>query len=289
MKKVTTGVIAIAGFGTRFLPATKAIPKEMLPIIDRPIAQYIVEEMIQSGIKDIVFVTNSTQKSILEQHFGRSPELERHLTIKGKTGQLKEIKQLSKLARFKYVIQPDMDKFYGTGACLRSVERLASHGPFILAFGDDLVKSRVPFCRQLITEYSRHKCPIIGAEEVPQSETHRYGIIETFSKTNRIKRIIEKPKRRQTHSRLAILGRYLLTPAIFPVLRKLTTNHLGEICLTDAFNIILKESAIVVHKIQGGQWYTTGDPTNYFRALLAYSVEQPALKKELKRFTKESL
>lgn len=275
--KVTKGVIAIAGFGTRFLPATKATPKEMLPIIDKPIIQYIVEEMAASGIKDIILVTNWQKRSV-EDHFDRSREIEKHLEEQNKLSILKEIRKIDKLANFIYVRQKIG---YGNGAPLLAVKSLVEHEPFIYAFGDDLVKSRRPFCAQLMDAYKQYNCSVVGVQEVPPTEIHKYGIAEIIPGTDRIKTIIEKPTAKQTSSNLAVFGRYLLTPDIFPALQRTPVGKSGELWLTDTLRLMLKQYPIVVKKVKDGQWLTTGDPLNYFKTILVYAQDRPDLKQEL--------
>ncbi|MFH1088675.1 MAG: UTP--glucose-1-phosphate uridylyltransferase [Patescibacteria group bacterium] len=280
-QKVTKGVIAIAGFGTRFLPATKATPKEMLPIIDKPIIQYIVEEMATSGIKDIILVTNWQKRSV-EDHFDRSREIEKHLEENHQTALLKEIRKIDQLANFIYIRQKHG---YGNGAPLLTVQSLIGNEPFIYAFGDDLVKSKIPFSRQLIDVYQQYGCSVIGAQKVPKSEINKYGIAETINK-NHLKSILEKPSPTQTKSTLATFGRYLLTPDIFPALHKTPLGKGGEFWLTDALNLLLQKKPIMVHQIDNGKWYTTGDPLNYLKTILAYINDRKDLRDELKKFIK---
>jgi len=280
--KVTKGVIAIAGFGTRFLPVTKATPKEMLPIVDKPIIQYIVEEMAAAGITDIILVTN-WQKRCVEDHFDRSREIEKHLEEQNKLSLLKEIRKIDKLANFIYVRQKHG---YGNGAPLLAVQNLVQNEPFVYAFGDDLVKSKRSFCAQLIEAYQTNHCSVVGVQEVPSPEAHKYGIAELIPGTDQIKTIIEKPTPQQTKSNLAVFGRYLLTPDIFPALAHTPTGKGGEFWLTDALKLMLPKNKIIVHKVKDGQWYTTGDPLNYLKTTLAYINDQPDLKKELLNFIK---
>ena len=281
--KVTKGVIAIAGFGTRFLPATKAAPKEMLPIIDKPIIQYIVEEMAAAGIKDIILVTNWQKRSV-EDHFDRSREIEKHLEEQGKLALLREIRQIDKLANFVYVRQKSG---YGNGAPLLAVRSLVENEPFIYAFGDDLVKSKRSFCAQLIHTYQKNHCSVVGVQEVPAAEAHKYGIAELVNGSDQIKTIIEKPTPAQTASNLVVFGRYLLTPDIFPALDQTKIGKNGELWLTDALKVVLKQNLpIVAHKVKDGQWYTTGDPLNYLKTTLAYVQDRPELSQELIKFLK---
>lgn len=285
MRKVTKGVITIAGFGTRFLPVSKATPKEMMPILEKPIIQYIVEEMVAAGITDIVLITNG-QKKMAENYFGRSYDIEQHLQDAGQTQLLEDIRKLDKLATFICVRQKGG---YGNGVALLSAESAIdlTGEPFILAFGDDLVKSEVSFCTQLMEAYKKYGCPIIGAQEVPRSEISRYGIMELQGNTDYIKKIIEKPGSNQTKSNLAIFGRYLLTPEIFDTLRKTPVGKKGELWVADALELMLKTQKMAVRRVKDGGWYTTGDPLNYFKTLLAYSAERPEFRQALKDFTQK--
>jgi len=283
--KVTKGVIAVAGFGTRFLPITKAIPKEMLPIVGKPIIQYIIEEMAAAGIKDIILVT-SWQKRAVEDYFDRVHEIEEQLEQSGKLSVLAELRKIDKLANFIYVRQKGGR---GNGAAVLSAQNVIGDEPFVLAFGDDLVKTKPgqpSFSQQLIDEYHQGHCTILGVQDVPAQEAHRYGIVELNPRTSLVAKIIEKPTPHQTKSTLASFGRYLLTPEIFSFLKKTPAGKSGEIWLVDAISKLAKKYPVRVRQIRGGQWYTTGDPVNYFKTLLAYSVDRPELKQELKKFVR---
>lgn len=286
MKKITKGVIAIAGFGTRFLPATKTVPKEMLPIIDKPIIQYIVEEMVEAGVKDIILVT-SWQKRAVEDHFDRAHEVEEHLESTGKVALLNELRRIDKLANFIYVRQKGGR---GNGAAILSAQSVVGDEPFLVAFGDDLVKIKPgypSFSKQLVKEYQKYGSSILGVQSVAKDQAHKYGIIETDPKTGLVTKLIEKPTSGQTKSTLASFGRYLLTPEIFSFLKKTAAGKSGEIWLADGIAAMLKKYPVRVHQIKGGKWYTTGDPVSYFRTLLAYSIDHPELKKELKESIKK--
>ena len=284
VRKITKGVIAIAGFGTRFLPATKTVPKEMLPIVDKPIIQYIVEEMVAAGITDIVLVT-SAQKRAVEDHFDRAYEVEDHLANTGKLTLLKALRKIDKLANFIYVRQKGGR---GNGAAVLSAESVIGNEPFLLAFGDDLVRTapgHPSFSQQMVEEYSKYGCSILGVQPVPKTETHKYGVVE-LGQDGRVSKMIEKPSPKATTSNLVSFGRYLLMPEIFPFLKNTAASKGGEIWLADALAKMLHKHDIRVRPVTGGRWYTTGDPANYFRTLLAYSADHPDLKQELKEFIK---
>ncbi|MBN2585049.1 UTP--glucose-1-phosphate uridylyltransferase [Patescibacteria group bacterium] len=286
MKKITKGIIAIAGFGTRFLPATKTIPKEMLPIINKPVIQYIVEEMVEAGITDIILVT-SWQKRAVEDYFDRVYAIEEHLEDNGKTDLLTELRRIDTLANFIYVRQKGG---HGNGAAILSAQSAVGNEPFLVAFGDDLVKIEPgypSFSKQLVEDYYQHGTSVLGAQSVTPDQAHKYGIIETDSSGDLVARLIEKPTPQQTKSTLASFGRYLFTPEIFDYLKKTVAGKNGEIWLVDGIAAMLKKYPVRARQIEGGQWYTTGDPVNYFRALLTYSIDQPDLKRVLKEFTKK--
>lgn len=219
MKKITKCVILAAGYGTRFLPATKAQPKEMLPVVDKPVVQYLVEEAVASGIEDIIIVTGRGKRSI-EDHFDKSFELEQTLVEKGKTKELAEVERISGLANIAYVRQP-LPR--GDGEALLYSQRFLGDEPFLLLYGDDLVINQVPAATQLIEAFYRKQSPIICIEKVPDERVSNYGIIEsgyTDGRTHRVDRFIEKPQPTETDSRLGVVGKYVLTPDVFEYIRK---------------------------------------------------------------------
>lgn len=275
MKKVRKAVIAVAGFGTRFLPMTKTIPKEMLPILDKPIIQYIVEELSASGIEEIILVTNWQKKSI-EDHFDPSFELEHQLLKQGKKDLVAEIKKISSLAKFIYVRQIEG---YGNALPLITAENIIGNEPFIYAFGDDLVKSKVPFTKQLIDIYKKHGCSVLGVQEVGSKEVSKYGIVKLKGNTKFLDDIVEKPSPDLAPSNLAVFGRYLFTPEIFDAMRDIKKGKGNEYWTADGIKILRNKSPIITQKVDGGQWLTTGDPTNYFKALITYAKDNPELKK----------
>jgi UTP--glucose-1-phosphate uridylyltransferase len=270
---VRKAIIAVAGFGTRFLPTTKAIPKEMLPIIDKPIIQYIAEELSASGIEEIILVTN-WQKSSIEDHFDPSFELEHQLLEQGKTALVAKMKKISKLAKFVYVRQIEG---YGNALPLVTAQELIGDEPFIYAFGDDLVKSQIPFAKQLIETYKQTGTSVIGVQEVDPTEVSKYGIVKLQPDTNFLEAIIEKPKQGSAPSNLAAFGRYLFTPEIFSVLGNLKQTKDNEYWLTDAIDLLLDKTKVATKKVEGGRWLTTGDPATYLQAVLAYAADNPDL------------
>jgi len=274
---VRKAVIAVAGFGTRFLPTTKASPKEMLPIIDKPIVQYIAEELHDAGIKEIILVTNWQKKSV-EDHFDPSFELEHQLLAQGKKALVQQMKQISKLAKFVYIRQIEG---YGNALPLVTAQDLIGDEPFIYAFGDDLVKSKVSFSKQLIETYNQHHCSVVGVQEVDGKEVSKYGIVKLQSGTLFLEDIVEKPSPSQAPSHLASFGRYLFTPDIFRALTKTKHGKDNEFWTADAIKHLTKIAPVVTRKVIGGKWLTTGDPASYLATIIEYALDQPQLRQQL--------
>lgn len=272
--KVRKAVIAVAGFGTRFLPTTKASPKEMLPIIDKPIVQYIAEELSQSGIEEIILVTNWQKKSV-EDHFDPSFELEHQLLAQGKKALVAEMKKISQLAKFIYIRQIEG---YGNALPAVTAQALIGDEPFIYAFGDDLVKSKVPFTKQLIDAYNKYGCSVVGVQEVDSKEVSKYGIVKLVGKTDLLEDIVEKPSPDQAPSRLAVFGRYLFTPEIFSALRHVKQGKGGEYWIADGIKPLALKGKVAACRVKDGKWLTTGDPANYLDAILEYALDRPELK-----------
>ncbi len=277
MKKyqaITKGVIAVAGSGTRFLPVTKTLPKEMLPIVDKPIVHYVVEEMVAAGITDIVFVTRADKKS-LEDYFDQNAVLENELRQAKKTELLDQIEQISQMANFIYIRQKGP---YGNGTPVLNAKSIVGNEPFVFAFGDDLVKSKVSFTRQLIENYERHQAVVMGCQEVAAEEVGLYGImkLKPGSSKMEIADIVEKPARDEAPSRLASFGRFILTPAICDILAELPLGKGGELWLTDAIQEYLRRGhTVVAQTVQDGRWYTTGDPLRFLEVTVKYALDHP--------------
>ena len=285
--KITKGVIAVAGSGTRFLPATKSLPKEMLPIVDKPIVHYVVEEMVQSGITDIVFVTRADKKS-LEDYFDQNAVLENELRQDGKVKYIEKMEQISQMANFIYIRQKGP---YGNGTPVLNAMSLVGNEPFVFAFGDDLVKSKVPFTRQLIENYERNQAVVMGCQEVQPHEVSYYGIIKLQEQTSimEIEKIVEKPSREEAPSRLSNFGRFILVPEICDILAELPMGKGGELWLTDAIEeYIRRGNRVVAQPVQDGRWYTTGDPLHFLHVTLEYALDRedygPGLREMLKQF-----
>lgn len=272
-KKVRKAVLAVAGFGTRFLPMTRAVPKEMLPIIDKPIVQYIVEELSAAGIEEVIFVTN-WQKTAIEDHFDQSYELEHQLIAQGKDKLVAEMKKISRLAKFVYIRQVEG---YGNALPLVTARELIGDEPFIYAFADDLVKSKVSFSKQLIDDYMAKGCSVIGVQEMPLSEVSKYGIVKLQSGTDLLESIVEKPAPKDAPSNLVSFGRYLFTPEIFSVIDKIKQGKNNEYWIADAIALLVKKSSVATCKVKEGRWLTTGDPVNYMEAIVEYAKDRPEL------------
>ena len=284
MTKIRKAIITVAGSGTRLLPVTKAMPKEMLPIVDKPIIQLVVEELVAAGIEDIILVTKWDKKP-LEDHFDHNWALIDELKKAGKTEKVEEIKKISELANFIYIRQKGP---YGNGTPLLSAATLVKNEPFVYVFGDDLVKSKVSFTKQMIDDYDETGHLLIGVQEVPENEVNRYGIVKLEEDTGRITDIIEKPEISQTPSRFAEFGRMILNQEIIDILKNQPLGKGNELWIVDAIKQYIKQGGkFYAKQVKDGQWMTTGDPLNYLKAILTYALDRPDLNKELKECFKK--
>lgn len=284
--KIKKAIVAVAGSGTRFLPATKSMPKEMLPIVDKPIIQLVIEELVEGGIEDIILVTKWDKKP-LEDHFDYSWALENDLEKAGKLELLEKIKKISESANFIYVRQKGP---YGNGTPVLSAASLVNDEPFVFVWGDDLVKSKVSFTKQMIEDYEKNGKLMIGVQKVAKEEVVRYGIVKLREGTNEIEDIIEKPSVEEAPSRLADFGRMILNQEIVDVLRKTALGKGNELWIVDAIKTYVQNGGIFLAKeIKDGQWLTTGDPLNYLKAMLVYAFERDDIGKELKDFIKSQI
>lgn len=284
MAKIRKAIVAVAGSGTRLLPATKSMPKEMIPIVDKPVIQLVVEELIEAGIEDIILVTKWDKKP-LEDHFDRSWALENELEKAGKTDKLNEIKKISEMANFIYVRQKGP---YGNGTPVLSAASLVVNEPFVFAFGDDLVKSKVSFTKQMIDDYEKNGNLVIGAQEVSAEEVVRYGIVKLKEGTEQLEDIVEKPSVKDAPSKLATFGRYILNQEIVDILKHTALGKGNELWLVDAIKEYVNKGGVVVSKkVENGEWLTTGDPLNYLKSTLAYAADREDLKKDLKEYVQK--
>jgi len=284
MQKIKKAIVAVAGSGTRLLPATKAMPKEMLPIVDKPIIQLVVEELVAGGIEDIILVTKWDKKP-LEDHFDHNWALMDELKKANKEELRSEIKKISELANFIYVRQKGP---YGNGTPILSAANLVKDEPFIFCYGDDLVKSKVSFTKQLIDEFKKHGCPTIGVQEVPRDQVSRYGVMKLKKGTSQLEEIIEKPSVELAPSNLVNFGRMILNQEYIDILKETPIGKGHELWTNDAINTYIKKGGVFyTQKVKDGRWLTTGDPLNYLKANLEYAMDREDLREELERFIKE--
>lgn len=285
MLKVKKAVIPVAGFGTRFLPATKAQPKEMLPLVDKPIIQYIVEEAVASGIEEIIFITSQNKRAI-EDHFDRNFELEYRLRQKGKKKILEDLLHISDMAKFIYVRQKTPK---GSGHAVLLAKDLIGDEPFALFFGDDVIDSKVPAMKQLIDVYKKYQDIVIGVTKVDKKKTENYGIVGGNSvgkNVIEINKIVEKPKPNKAPSNLAVTGRYVLTPDIFEFLEKTKPGVGGEINLPDAITAYIKKRTAFAC-VYDGDYYDCGSKLSFVKATVNFALKHPELKTQLKNYLKK--
>ncbi len=272
---VRKAVIPVAGLGTRFLPATKASPKEMLALVDKPLIQYAVEEAVASGIEDIILITGRGKRAI-EDHFDRSFELEENLRSNGKLDLLKEVEQISKLANFCYVRQAEAR---GLGHAVLCAQHLVGDEPFAVILGDEVIDGRVPGLAQLVKAYEAKRGAVLGVQQVPREEVHRYGIIRPKPLGKglfRVQSVVEKPATADAPSNYAIIGRYVLPPEIFPILRRTKPGKNGEIQLTDALQALSKKSPMYAVEIDGSR-HDAGDKLGFLIATVEFGLANPKL------------
>ncbi|ANZ95397.1 UTP--glucose-1-phosphate uridylyltransferase [Brochothrix thermosphacta] len=283
--KVKKAIIPAAGLGTRFLPATKATAKEMLPIIDKPTIQYIVEEAVDAGIEEILIVTGKGKRSI-EDHFDNAPELEQNLLSKNKLDMLAMVQETSKI-NIHFIRQKSPR---GLGDAILQAKGFIGNEPFVVLLGDDIVKSETPCVKQLINQYDKTKSSIIGVQTVPLEDTNRYGIIDTESiledKLYSVRGFVEKPRIENAPSRLAILGRYLLTPEIFGFLETQEAGAGDEIQLTDAIDRLNKVQPVLAYEFEGRR-YDVGDKFGFVDTTLRFALEHPEIKAQVQTLINE--
>ncbi|MGG2939036.1 UTP--glucose-1-phosphate uridylyltransferase GalU [Heyndrickxia faecalis] len=287
MKKVRKAIIPAAGLGTRFLPATKAMPKEMLPIVDKPTIQYIVEEAVESGIEDIIIVTGKGKRAI-EDHFDNAWELEQNLAEKGKFDLLDKVRYSSNLANIHYIRQKEP---LGLGHAVWCARNFIGDEPFAVLLGDDIVQNDPPCLKQLIDQYEETRSSVIGVQQVPEEETHRYGIIAPASKEGRryqVDKFVEKPKQGTAPSNLAIIGRYLLTPEIFMFLDKQEKGAGGEIQLTDAIQQLNQIQRVFAYQFEGKR-YDVGEKLGFVTSNIEMALQYDDIKNELIQFLEDRL
>ncbi len=278
MKKITKAVFPVAGMGTRFLPATKASPKEMLPIVDKPLIQYAVEEAIAAGITDMVFITGRNKRAI-EDHFDKNYELEAVLEARGKYDVLNEIRNLiPQNVNCIFVRQSDA---LGLGHAVLCALPVIGEEPFAVLLADDLIDSEKPTILQMIEVYERNQCSVLGVQDIPLEDTGHYGVVKTDSvavdRHQPITGIVEKPKPADAPSTLAVVGRYILTPRIFHHLKHVQTGAGGEIQLTDGIAELMKEEEVLAYQFHGTR-YDCGSKLGYLQATLAFALKHPEVR-----------
>jgi UTP--glucose-1-phosphate uridylyltransferase len=280
--KVKKAVIPAAGLGTRFLPATKAQPKEMLPLVDKPAIQYVVEEAVRAGITDILIVTGRGKRT-LEDHFDRSLELEHSLESAGKHDDLKQVRAISEMASIHYIRQPSPT---GLGAAVAHGEHHVGGDPFAVLLGDDVVAAEDPLLERMIGVYERYGRSVIAVQEVRREEIHLYGAVQpewVEEDLARVVDIVEKPSPEETPSNLAAIGRYVLTPEIFDAIRETPPGAGGEIQLTDALASLAREQAVYAYRFEGTR-YDIGKKLDYLRAMVELAVSREDLGPEFRTF-----
>jgi len=286
--KIRKAVFPVAGLGTRFLPATKAMPKEMLPLVDKPIIQYAVEEALASGIEEIIFVTGKG-KSALEDHFDRSYQLENMLRDRKKDVLLKIVESV--VPATGTIVYTRQNEPLGLGHAIWCARNIIGDEPFAVLLADDVILSDVPVLSQMIEQFDRLRASIVAIEEVNPQDTSRYGIIAPESYMDdviKIKGLVEKPEKDQAPSNLAIIGRYILTPKIFDILGRGTVGAGDEIQVTDAMSVLLEKQPIFGYKFDGKR-FDCGDKAGWQMANLAFSLERPELRDELLPFLEQTL
>jgi len=284
LKQIKKAIIPAAGLGTRFLPATKAMPKEMLPILDKPTIQYIVEEAANAGIEDIIIVTGKHKRAI-EDHFDNQKELEMILETKGKTDLLGRVKFSTELANIFYVRQKEQK---GLGHAIYSARQFIGDEPFAVLLGDDIVESDTPAIKQLINAYEDTGKSVIGVQEVEEDQTHRYGIIDPLTKIDRkyeVRQFVEKPKPGTAPSNLAIMGRYVLSADIFDYLKNQGTGAGGEIQLTDAIERLNKDDQVFAYDFEGNR-YDVGEKLGFVKTTIEFALKDDTMREDLKAFIK---
>lgn len=280
---IRKAVIPAAGLGTRFLPATKSMPKEMLPIIDKPVIQYVVEEAIQSGIEDILIITGRGKRAI-EDYFDASPELELYLRKNNKKELVKVVRDISSLADIHYIRQKEPR---GLGDAVLKAEKHVGDEPFAVLLGDDIIVGDVPATKQLIEVFSKVNCSVIGVEKIPYDKVYKYGIIDGVrnGELYEVRNLVEKPRPEEAPSNLGIAGRYILTPDIFDCIRETKPGIGGEIQLTDALGLLLQRQKVYAYEIKGKR-YDIGNKLEYVKAITDFALEREDLKEVVREYIK---
>jgi UTP--glucose-1-phosphate uridylyltransferase len=280
--KLRKAIIPAAGLGTRFLPATKAQPKEMLPIVDKPTLQYIIEEAVKSGIEEILIITGRNKKSI-EDHFDKSVELELELESKGKYELLEEVRKISDMVNIHYIRQKEPK---GLGHAIYCAKSFIGNEPFAVMLGDDIVENDKPCLEQMIEMYDQYKTSILGVQEIPKEDVNKYGIVNgnfIEDRIYKVKDLVEKPSKEEAPSNLAILGRYIISPSIFEILEHTQPGKGGEIQLTDALMELAQKEAMYAYNFEGRR-YDVGDKQGFLEATVEYALRNEDLRDDFLKY-----
>lgn len=285
--KIKKAVVPVAGLGTRFLPATKTVPKELLPIVDVPAIQYVVEEAVEAGIREVIFVTGRGKDSI-EDHFDFIPELEQVLNERG---QPELVRSLQRIADMIEVVSVRQKKPLGLGHAVLCARDLVGEEPFAVLLADDLIDSPVPCAQQLINIFEEKQESVVALMKVSREEVHRYGVIrgqKLRPQLYAVEEMVEKPATEKAPSQLAIIGRYVLRPEIFPVLEKLTPGRGGEIQLTDGLQQLVRQRKVFGYEF-AGERYDIGDKLGFLQANIAYALKRPEMRPAIESYLKSLL
>ncbi len=283
--KVRKAVIPVAGFGTRFLPATKAMPKEMMPIVDKPVIQYIVEEAVASGFTEVIFITGRNKRA-LEDHFDYNYELEHLLKHKGKTDELEQVRAISEMVKVVYVRQKEA---LGLGHAILQARSVVGDEPFAIFLGDDIISSEKPAIAQMLEVYMQHGKSIVGVRQTSKESVSSYGVIdpaEINGRTSKVKSIVEKPDPAVAPSNLAVTGRYILDSKVFDYLEKTKPGAGDEIQITDALDMLAKNEGLMAYEYEG-KYYDGGNKLEFVKATVDFAMARPEFKEELKKFLAE--
>ena len=285
MHNIRKAIIPVAGMGTRFLPATKAQPKEMLPLVDKPVIQYVVEEVAESGISSVVFVTGRGKQAI-ENHFDVSYELERVLSDRGKYDELKQITSIHELMQFAYVRQGEA---LGLGHAIRCASFIANNEPVAVLLGDDVFSGDTPALGELMKVHAETGMAVVGVQQVPREHVSRYGVVSARTEAGvawQVNSIVEKPEIDKAPSDFAVIGRYILTPEVFDILETTPPGHGGEFQLTDALTVLANRGRLMAVEIKQRR-FDTGNKLDYLKACLEFGLQRPEFHSELRKFILE--
>ncbi|MDO8626440.1 MAG: UTP--glucose-1-phosphate uridylyltransferase [Candidatus Magasanikbacteria bacterium] len=283
MQIVRKAVIPVAGFGTRFLPVTKASPKEMLPVVDKPVVQYVVEELVASGITDIILVTGASKRAV-EDHFDYNFELQAWLKKQGKLKEEQEVRHIAEMANFIYIRQKGN---YGNGTPLICAKDVVGNEPFVYIWGDEFVGANPPRVKQCLDVFYKYGDPVVAGVRVPKKDVSKYGIVEVTKLEKNIYQIfsfIEKPTPREAPSNLAALGCYILTPDVFDNIKNIKPGKSGEVWIVDLVSRLMKKRPFYACEIANGTYYDTGSKLGWLKANVDFALRDPQLKTEFKKY-----